>query len=358
MSSKNQESISANMERVEKSRKDRGTIMRKVLKDNNNSRAKQALDLDEHNSGTKELEFIVEKDGKTIDYSDVTLPSEMDYDAFRSASFLRRSNEIKELLKNKQEDTFGIVVNQYEIRYCDIDEYDPVFDSIKIKKKSYKNLTKKDEFLKAHSTESCSAQCAVSDIVQKDYDSLGYQCYDDYLDYRGYGSRPAKKARPFNIYKEIVCGVDGCIFRCTSQEELKSHQKLHSSPLPFPCLEKGCLHSCSSRFDLKHHMLQHCKHLFPCLVRGCGSVQTSESASTLHFIHHCQGSLKAQRRKFCHLCRKLVFSHYSHLQLHPEICPQCPYPGCSYVIRSRKRYLNHRYYHKLNDELAKSMQQG
>lgn len=358
MSSEKPESVTTNLELLRKSRKERGVLLRKVLRDNDTGRAKQTLELNEHNSGTKELEFIVEKDGKTIDYSDVTLPSELDYDAFRSASFLRRSNEIKELLKTKQEDTFGIVVDRKEIRYCDIDEYDPVFDLIKIKKKSYNNLTKKDEFLKAHSTESCSAQCAVSDIVQKDYDSLGYQCFDDYMDFRGYSSLHARKASPIHTNKEIVCGLDGCIFRCASQEDLESHQKLHSSPLPFPCLEKGCLHSCSSRFDLKHHMLQHCKHLFPCLLKGCGSVLTSEPAYSFHFLYHFQLTPNVQRRKLCHLCRKLVFNHYAHLQLHPEICPQCPYPGCSYVIRSRRRYLNHRYLHKLNDELAKSMQQG
>lgn len=357
MSSENPESIYNNLGRLQKNRKVRGILQRKHISEVGQHLKKQLSDINEHNAGTKELQFTVEKDGKVIDYSDITIPSELDYDAFRSASFLRRSNEIKELLKTKQEDTFGLVVDKCEMRFCDIDEYDPVFDLVAIKKKSYNNLTKKDEYLKAHSNESCSVQCTVSDFVQKDYDSLGYQCYDDYLDLRGYSSIPTKKQKSLYEYEEIVCGVDGCIFRCVSPEDMENHRKLHSSPLPFPCLEKGCLHSCSSRFDLKHHMLQHCKHLFPCLSKNCRSVLTSPLELCCHTMYHTAFSVQVQRRRLCHLCRKLVLCHHSHLQLHPEICPQCPYPGCSYVIRSKNQYFYHRYAHKLNDELAKSLKQ-
>lgn len=318
--------------------------------------SKQVLELDIHNANCKELQFTVEKDGKIIDYSDIAIPSESDYDAFRSASFLRRSNEIRELLKTKQQDTYGIAVSGKEIRFCDVDQYDPVFDLIKIKKKSYHNLTKKDEYLKAHPTESCSAQRVISDIVQKDYDSLGFHCFDDYLDTR---------TKYFNwnqtIYyesnKEIVCGVDDCIFRCISPEDMENHRKLHSSPLAFPCLKNGCLHSCSSRLELKHHMLQHCEHIFPCLERGCNAVFTIPLEQAGHCSYHQKGFMSQQKRGLCHLCKKLVLDLHAHKRLHPEISPKCPYPGCTTVIQSKKQYKNHRLYHKLNDDI-KRLQQG
>ena len=87
----------------------------------------QTIDIAKHNEGAKELEFKVEKDGKVIDYANPPLKKESDFNAYRSVSFLRRSNEIKELLKKKQKEVFGVTVFDKEVRYCDVDSYDPLF---------------------------------------------------------------------------------------------------------------------------------------------------------------------------------------------------------------------------------------
>ena len=355
MSSAPAESEAVRKKTSSRNKKEKSVVRREVSKRNQELRSKQLLDINAHNAGVEELQFTVEKDGKIIDYGNVKIPSESDYDAFKSASFLRRSNEIKELLKTKQEDTFGLVLDGVELRFCDIDGYDPVFDMIKIKKKTYNNETKKDQYLKSHSTESCNAQCVISGIVQKDYDSLGFQCFDDYLDTR---TKTVASVKRFDKipYEEIICGVEGCIFRCVSPEDMRIHQKLHSSPLPFPCLKKGCHHSCNSRVELKLHMLQHCKHVFPCLDRGCSYISSIPIQDSGHREGNTGMMRNSQKRSLCHLCKKLVFYHSAHLRLHPEVKPKCLYPGCSAVIRSKGRYLNHCLLHKLNDDL-KSMQQ-
>lgn len=316
----------------------------------------QTIDIAKHNEGAKELEFKVEKDGKVIDYANPPLKKESDFNAYRSVSFLRRSNEIKELLKKKQKEVFGVTVFDKEVRYCDVDSYDPLFDIVTIPKKSYSNLTDKDDYVKKHPTDSCKAQLAFSDITTKEYDALGFECYDDYFDIRRRYFSDWKRA-PFQLTNSVrECGIAGCIFRCIDNYDMEEHKKLHDAPRRYRCLEEKCFHSCDSRVDLKHHMLQHCKHLYPCLKSGCRSVFTVPVEFTTHYTRHYHGHMPYQKRRFCHLCRKLVMHYNYHKRIHPEITIKCPYPGCITVLSSDKHYAKHRLYHKICDDI-KRMQQ-
>ena len=316
----------------------------------------QTIDIVKHNEGAKELEFKVEKDGKVIDYGNPPIKKESAFNAYRSVSFLRRSNEIKELLKKKQKEVFGVTVFEKEVRYCDVDSYDPVFDIVKISKKSYSNLTNKDDYVKEHPTDSCKAQRAFSDITAKEYDALGFECYDDYFDIRRFYFADWKVS-PLKLASSVrECGIDGCIFRCIDNVDMEEHRKLHDAPHRYRCLEEKCFHSCNSRVSLKHHMLQHCKHVYPCLKSGCRSVFSVPVEFTTHYGRHYHGYVSYQKRRFCHLCRKLVLNYSYHKRIHPEITIKCPYPGCVTVLSSDKHYMKHRLFHKINDDIKRLQQ--
>ena len=69
MSSENLESVYNNLGRLQKNRKVRGILQRKHISEVGQHLKKQLSDINEHNAGTKELQFTVEKDGKVIDYN-------------------------------------------------------------------------------------------------------------------------------------------------------------------------------------------------------------------------------------------------------------------------------------------------
>ena len=113
-----------------------------------------------------------------------------------------------------------------------------------MKKKSYHNATDKNEYQQAHSSELVKSQIINSSYFEKAYD-FGYECFDDYLDYR-FPKYQTSTPKESEVIKNLQCGVDGCIFQCVEEKELKKHKKLHDKELPYPCLNKNCKHQCET----------------------------------------------------------------------------------------------------------------
>lgn len=307
--------------------------------------------LSKNNDEGEAIRYVTTVDGKEIDYSQPETRNEDDFYLFGDLNFLRRSNEIKELMKKDHSEVFGIVLQGNEIRYCDVDRYDKKFDLIQLNPKKYYNPYEKEDYVSNHNSEMVNAQSVISDHFQKEYD-LGYECYDDYLDYRYSFSVYSFVERDRNL-TPLVCGIDGCIYECGDEEQLKEHRELHDKELPFPCLNPKCKHQCNSRNELKNHMLQHCKTLFPCPIKGCRHVDTVPYCDNLHYKSHENAkdatSILKKSRSLCNICHKLVRNYRCHKKVHPEFCFKCLYPGCGKVYTQMHKFQSHRITHYLRD---------
>lgn len=305
----------------------------------------------ENNKEGKEIQFVTTIDGKEYDYSKPYTVSEDDFYLFGDIHFLRRSNEIKELMKKDHSEVFGIVVNEKEIRYCDVDRYDKKFDLVQLTKKKYHNSCIKEDYVVNHPTEDVRAQSVISGYFNKQYD-LGYECYDDYLDYRYSFSTLSFMEGDRNL-TPLECGLDGCIFKCGSEKQLKSHRELHDQSLPFPCLHPECKHQCNTRSELKNHMIQHCKTIFPCLQENCRFVSTSQLCDNVHYQSHrstfVNREITKKWRSLCNICQKIVRYYKCHKKIHPEFCFTCQYPGCKKMYTQIHKFESHRIHHYLRD---------
>ena len=199
-----------------------------------------------------------------------------------------------------------------------------------MKKKSYHNATDKNEYQQAHSSELVKSQIINSSYFEKAYD-FGYECFDDYLDYRFYKYQTSTP-KESEVIKNLQCGVDGCIFQCVEEKELKKHKKFHNIELPYPCLNKNCKHQCETLNEWKRHMIQHCKSLYPCLKKDCSFVSTMSIEDCGHSSKHedkgdnDRSLFIKKERKLCLLCWKLVCIFNHHRRVHPELCFTCWYP--------------------------------
>lgn len=312
--------------------------------------------LSKNNDQHEPVRFVAMADGKEVDYTEPIHQSKNDFYPYGDIQFLRRSNEIKELLKKDHEDVYGVAVSGKEIRFCDVYNYDKKFDIVQLSHKSYYNNCVKDDYIQEHPSKSCKTQAIISECMEKKYD-LGYTCFDDYIDCRYTYSNlvysPQNMESPF-----ITCGVDGCIFQCGDEKELKNHLELHKQPLAFPCLNKQCKHSCKSRFDLKKHMLQHCKTIFPCLKPYCRFIDFVPMKDSTHFtIHnheHFNIPVGRKLRGLCFICKKMYRHLSSHEMLHPEYRFYCRYPNCTQSFSSMNSFYIHRSVHYLHDMLRKN----
>ena len=169
-----------------------------------------------------QLDFTVEIDGKVIDYSKPVSGLPKTAHLFGDLDFLRRSNEIKELLKKKHKEVFGIKIMDTEYRYCDVGHYDPKFELIQLEPKVYNNTCDKAAYCARHQSEECTAQAMISNINSGLYD-LGYECYDDYLDYRYQFSPDYKLKASMLTSKDRVCGIDGCQYHTCYDEEMEEY---------------------------------------------------------------------------------------------------------------------------------------
>ena len=311
--------------------------------------------LSKNNNQHEQIRFVTMVDGKEVDYTEPRHRSKEEFYPYGDIQFLRRRNEIKELLKKDHEDVYGVSVSGKEIRFCDVYNYDKKFDIIQLSHKSYFNNCVKEDYVQEHPSESCKTQAIISNYMEKKYD-FGYTCYDDYLDYRFNFTNlvysPQNMESPF-----ITCGVDGCIFQCGDETELNKHRELHDNPLAFPCLNKQCKHSCKSRFDLKQHMLQHCKTVFPCLKPHCRFIDFVPMKDSIHFISHNYDhfSIPVGRklRGLCYICKKMYRNICSHETLHPEYRFYCRYPNCTKSYSQMNEFYIHRSLHFLHDLMKK-----
>ena len=80
--------------------------------------------LQQNNMHGKTIKYITVADGKEYDYRNPLIKSNDDYNIYDDIDFLRRSNEIKEIMKKQHIEVFGIEVKDTKIRYCDVNSYD------------------------------------------------------------------------------------------------------------------------------------------------------------------------------------------------------------------------------------------
>lgn len=294
-----------------------------------------------------QLDFTVEIDGKVIDYSKPVTGLPKTAHLFGDLDFLRRSNEIKELLKKKHKEVFGIKIMDTEYRYCDVGHYDPKFELIQLEPKVYNNTCDKAAYCARHQSEECTAQAMISNINSGLYD-LGYECYDDYLDYRYQFSPDYKLKASMLTSKDRVCGIDGCQYHTCYDEEMEEHQKRHNEDLPFCCPEPNCMHKCKTRVEYKYHLISHAKLLYTCPVKGCRMVKTYK-VNDAHIVNHLRKEeyklSKIRNRFVCPLCRRMERNYFAHRKLHKELFYHCPIPGCKHASISMNTYKHHRIQH-------------
>lgn len=307
--------------------------------------------LSKNNQQLEPIRFVTVVDGKEVDYTEPSHLEKKDYYPYGDIQFLRRSNEIKELMKKEHEDVYGISVSGNEVRYCDVYNYDKKFDLIELSHKSYYNNCQREVYVNEHPSNTVQTQAVLSEYMGKKYD-FGYTCFDDYLDYRYTFSDVTFKRHDKNL-TPLTCGVDGCIFKCCDEKEMKKHQELHNKQLAFPCLNKQCKHSCNSRCELKRHMIQHCKTLFPCLKPNCSFIDFLPMTESTHYKSH-ENSLysipvKRKMRHLCYICKKMYRNCSSHEMAHPEYRYRCRYPNCSFSCSSITGFYTHRSVHYLHD---------
>ena len=307
------------------------------------AKLQDARDFTEKMKDGPEPKYVVEIDGKMIDYTEPIRDIPMDAHLFGDLEHLKRSNEIKELMKKKREEVFGIDVMDMEVRYCDVGHYDPKFELVRLERKNYDNRCDKKEYYASHPTEECKAQIVISDINAKLYD-LGFECFDDYLDYR-YQFAPGYKTTGSVITsKRQTCGVDGCIFQTCYEDEMEEHKRRHNEDLPFVCKDPNCKHKCKTRMEMKYHSIAHCKYMFLCPAKGCYIVK-SYPVNDNHIASHLRrGDYKdsqVKSRFVCPLCRRMERNVAAHRAVHKEWNCRCPIPGCKYSCFTKPEYYLH-----------------
>ena len=297
--------------------------------------------------GAPKLDFTVEIDGKLIDYSKPVMALPKTAHLFGDLDFLRRSNEIKELLKKKHKEVFGIKIMDTEYRFCDVGHYDPKFELIRLEPKVYDNKCDKAAYCARHPSEECKAQAVVSNINSGLYD-LGYECYDDYLDYRYQFSPDYKLKADMVRSKNAVCGIDGCQYHTCDEKEMEEHKKRHNEDLPFCCPEPNCMHKCKTRVEYKYHLITHSKLLYSCPVKGCCMVKTYK-VNDAHIVNHMRKEeyrlAKTRNRFVCPICRRMERNYFSHIKFHEELFYRCPIPSCKYISTSEHTYKTHCFSH-------------
>ena len=294
---------------------------------------------------TWQMKVYVDDNGKKVNIVDPICQSETDFYPFGDLKFLQRSNEIRELLKSKQDDVYGLTYVDTEARFCDAPDYDSLFDLIKVYKRNYTNTVNVEEYAKEQG-EMCQRQALFADYSKKQYD-LGYTCFDDYVDPRYKYDKETAVSVGAQELEELSCGIDGCTFKCYELTVMTDHKLRHEEKekYPFPCLQEGCLHRCISRVQLKKHMLSHCKYIHPCSFLGCKYLCTDGSIDQDHLAEHTKRSGSRRDnffgRKLCYICHTMVRHFSVHRKQHPEFMLKCPYPGCTRSFGSSMYWFRH-----------------
>ena len=321
---------------------------------------KQLKELKERGKFASDYRVMVEVDGKQVDITQPIFRQEKEFYPFGDIKFLQRSNEIKELLKTKQDEVYGLTYLETEGRFCDCPRYDPLFEDIKVYKKDYTNRTNVDEYVKEHDSVSCRDQQLFAAHTARAYD-FGYKCFDDYLDprYKYNSSSLVNAAKPSAILK---CDVDGCCFKCHEKSVMEDHRARHGNEdFKYKCKSKHCLHRCATMAEFKRHMLSHCKHIFPCLYNGCTSVFSQPVEDSKHYWNHTKKEAFVSKfitgRTLCYVCRKMVRGFGRHKKQHPELLMKCPYPGCKAKFSRSVYWLSHRDSHMI-DVLRKRFEEN
>ena len=294
---------------------------------------------------TWQMKVYADDHGKKVNIVDPVCQSETDYYPFGDLKFLQRSNEIRELLKTKQDAVYGLTYVDTEARFCDAPDYDSLLDLIKVYKRNYTNTVDVKEYTKEQG-EACQRQSVFAEFSKKQYD-LGYKCFDDYVDPRYKYDKATAVSVGAHELQEMTCGIDGCTFKCYELTVMTDHKLRHDNKeaYPFPCLQEGCLHRCTSRVQLKRHMLTHCKHIHPCNFLGCKFIGTDDTPDLDHLIEHTKRSGSKRSlffgRKLCYICHTMVRHFGVHRKEHPEFMLKCPYPGCKRSFGSSMHWFRH-----------------
>ena len=312
---------------------------------------KQKEELKKRGIFSSEYKLVIDVDGKQVDITSPIFQQESEFYPFGDIKFLQRSNEIKELLKTKQDDVYGLTYVESEGRFCDCPRYDPTFEDVKVYKKDYSNRTKVDQYLKDHNDMLCKDQQLFSEYATTSYD-LGYKCFDDYVDMRyKYGEMSLISK---NVAAPLLqCGVDNCEFQCHEHTVMNDHKKRHNDDsYKYKCLSEHCLHRCLNMAELKRHMLTHCKHLFPCRYGGCSAIYSHPVENSDHYYVHLGKEANQAKfingRQLCYICRKMVRGYGRHKKQHPELLMKCPYPGCNAKFSSTVFWFAHRDSHMID----------
>lgn len=145
------------------------------------SKKEEREKLNQRGPYTWQMNVTVDVDGKQVNIVKPIIHQEAEYYPFGDIKFLQRSNEIRELLKKKRTDTYGVAYVGNEARFCDVIRYDNLFDQEKVYKRNYTNRTDVKEYVKNCNDPLCESQALFSDYSKSAYD-LGYECFDDYVD--------------------------------------------------------------------------------------------------------------------------------------------------------------------------------
>ena len=314
------------------------------------SKKEERAKLDKRGPYTWQMDISVEVDGKKVNIVKPIIHQEAEFYPFGDIKFLQRSNEIKELLKKKQKDTYGVTYVGNEARFCDVPRYDNLFDQEKVYKRNYTNKTDVKEYVKNQKDFHCESQAIFSEYFKTVYD-LGYECFDDYVDTRYHYDLQSLSCSNLVDIPRIECGVDGCCYKCYEEGILYEHKLRHGNEkeYPFKCLNDHCLHRCKDRVELKMHMLEHCKSIYPCLFPGCRIIQSFPLEEGRHFYKHLKKegnrNKKCLGRQLCYICRTMVRNYQWHRKQHPELLINCPYPGCGKKFSGMVPWFCHRESH-------------
>ena len=314
------------------------------------SKKEEREKLNQRGPYTWQMNVTVDVDGKQVNIVKPIIHQEAEYYPFGDIKFLQRSNEIRELLKKKQTDTYGVAYVGNEARFCDVIRYDNLFDQEKVYKRNYTNRTDVKEYVKNCNDPLCESQALFSDYSKSAYD-LGYECFDDYVDPRyHYDSQSLANSNQVDMPR-IECGIDGCCYSCYEEGILNEHKERHGNEkeYPFKCLNEKCFHRCKDRVELKMHMLEHCKTIYPCSFPGCRTIQSFPLDEGRHFYKHLKKegnrNKKCLGHQLCYVCHKMVRNFSRHRKQHPELLMNCPSPGCNKRFSGIVTWFNHRDVH-------------
>ena len=129
------------------------------------SKKEEREKLNQRGPYTWQMNVTVDVDGKQVNIVKPIIHQEAEYYPFGDIKFLQRSNEIRELLKKKQTDTYGVAYVGNEARFCDVIRYDNLFDQEKVYKRNYTNRTDVKEYVKNCNDPLCESQALFSDCL-------------------------------------------------------------------------------------------------------------------------------------------------------------------------------------------------